>query len=128
MPLVHVSLRRGRPAEQKHIIADSIYDAMRATIKIPENDRFITLREHDEDTFFFAPSFLGVEHTSEILLIEITLRKGRTDEVKQALYAEIAKLLEERASVRKEDVFITLRENDSADWSFGNGVAQYLVK
>jgi hypothetical protein len=28
--------------------------------------------------------------------------------------------------VRKEDLLIVLHENDSADWSFGAGVAQYV--
>jgi len=29
--------------------------------------------------------------------------------------------------VRAEDLLIVLHENDLADWSFGNGVAQYVV-
>jgi hypothetical protein len=28
--------------------------------------------------------------------------------------------------VRPEDLLIVLHENDLADWSFGNGVAQYV--
>jgi hypothetical protein len=28
--------------------------------------------------------------------------------------------------VRAEDVLIVLHENETADWSFGNGVAQYV--
>jgi hypothetical protein len=30
--------------------------------------------------------------------------------------------------VRAEDLLIVLHENDTADWSFGNGVAQYLKR
>jgi hypothetical protein len=30
--------------------------------------------------------------------------------------------------VRAEDLLIVLHENDTADWSFGNGVAQYVKR
>ena len=30
--------------------------------------------------------------------------------------------------VRAEDLLIVLHENDTADWSFGNGVAQYVER
>jgi hypothetical protein len=30
--------------------------------------------------------------------------------------------------VRREDLLIVLHENDTADWSFGNGVAQYVER
>jgi hypothetical protein len=31
-----------------------------------------------------------------------------------------------QAGVRKQDVLVVVHENESPDWSFGNGVAQYL--
>jgi hypothetical protein len=33
----------------------------------------------------------------------------------------------ELAGVRPEDVTIVLNENGLADWSFGNGIAQYAT-
>jgi 4-oxalocrotonate tautomerase len=47
-------------------------------------------------------------------------------EQKQAFYKRTVELLAERAGVRPEDVMITLSENGPEDWSFGNGVAQYV--
>jgi hypothetical protein len=45
---------------------------------------------------------------------------------KQALYREIAERMSATGLVRPEDLLIVLHENDMADWSFGNGVAQYV--
>jgi hypothetical protein len=47
-------------------------------------------------------------------------------EKKQALYREIARRMSLTGLVRAEDLLIVLHENDLADWSFGNGVAQYV--
>jgi phenylpyruvate tautomerase PptA (4-oxalocrotonate tautomerase family) len=109
-------------------MADALYEAMRETIGIPENDRFIVLDEHDASTLHIDPGFMGIERGPGAMVIEITLRRGRTDEKKQALYRRITERLQQAAGVRPEDVVIVLRENESADWSFGNGVAQYIVQ
>ena len=58
--------------------------------------------------------------------MQVFLRRGRTVEAKQAFYKRTVELLAERAGVRPEDVMITLSENGAEDWSFGNGVAQYV--
>jgi phenylpyruvate tautomerase PptA (4-oxalocrotonate tautomerase family) len=51
---------------------------------------------------------------------------GRTVEAKQAFYKAVADGLHDRAGMRREDVVISLVEVTRADWSFGNGVAQYV--
>lgn len=54
------------------------------------------------------------------------MRSGRAPAQKQALYRRIAELAQEYAGTEPRNVFITLPENESADWSFGHGVAQYI--
>jgi hypothetical protein len=36
-------------------------------------------------------------------------------------------LLTEQPGLRPQDVFINLVEVDKANWSFGNGIAQYVA-
>ena len=43
MPLVRVSLRRGKPAAIRKAILDGIYRAMRAAFDVPEEDRFMAI-------------------------------------------------------------------------------------
>jgi 4-oxalocrotonate tautomerase len=127
MPLVHVSLQPGRTPDQKKAIANAVYQAMRETINIPENDRFVLLDERKAEDAIIDETFMGFQRTAEAMIVEITLRKGRTPEVKQALYRRIVELLSAAVGISANNVIIVLHENDSADWSFGGGVAQFLV-
>ena len=128
MPLVTLSLEAGHSPVQKQQLANAVYEAMRAAIQIPENDRFVAIREHAPGDLIADPEFLGVARTGHPTFVEITLRRGRPVEKKQALYREIADRMAATGLIRPEDVLIVLRENDIPDWSFGNGVAQYVER
>lgn len=60
------------------------------------------------------------------MFIQITLSEGRTVEMKQAFYKAVADGLHERLKLRREDIFINLVEVKKENWSFGNGIAQYV--
>ena len=51
MPLVRVSLRRGKPAAYRKAILDGIYRAMLSAFDVPNEDRFMLINEHDEPDF-----------------------------------------------------------------------------
>jgi phenylpyruvate tautomerase PptA (4-oxalocrotonate tautomerase family) len=127
MPLVRIALRKGKSPEFRRAIADGIHRAMVDTIKVPEQDRFQIVTEHDETGLTYDASYLGIPRTAGVILIQITLNAGRTVEAKKALYARIAQLLRESPGVRPEDVFVNLVEVPKENWSFGNGIAQYAT-
>ena len=54
------------------------------------------------------------------------MNAGRTVEVKKNFFKAIADGLNGRLGFRREDVFINLAEVRKENWSFGNGVAQYV--
>jgi 4-oxalocrotonate tautomerase len=126
MPLVRIDLRRGKSPAYRKAICDGIYRAMRETFNVPEDDRFILVNEHDADNFDYAQSYLGIAHTDELVIIQVTANDTRTVEHKKAFYARVAALLSENPGVRKEDVFINLVEVKKENWSFGNGIGQYV--
>ncbi|MBU1304954.1 MAG: tautomerase family protein, partial [Alphaproteobacteria bacterium] len=72
--------------------------------------------------FFFDRRFNGIARSDNVIVVEITMRRGRSDAMKRALYAAIARNLEAYAAVSPRDVFIFMHENDYSDWSVGNGV------
>ena len=127
MPLVRIDLRRGKSSAYKKAICAGIYRAMRETFTVPEDDRFMVITEHDADDFIYAESYLGIAHTEDLIFIQITVSDTRTVEQKQAFFNRIASLLTENPGVRKEDVFINLVECKKENWSFGNGIAQYVA-
>jgi len=126
MPLVRISVFDSMASEKRGKLPTAVYDAMRETIGIPDKDLFVVLTAHLQGELVVNPEFMAMERSNDFTLVHITLRRGRSTETKQALYRRIAQLAKERAGVEPDDVMIVLSENDSADWSFGRGEAQYL--
>ena len=127
MPLVRISVFETIAPERRAIIANAVYDAMRATLGIPEGDRFVVLTSYPQEELVIDPQFMKMQRTQDFVLVQVTLRRGRSVETKQSFYRETARLLAERAGVAPDNTMIVLAENDSADWSFGRGEAQYVV-
>ncbi len=98
---------------------------MRETFDVPEDDRFMTIAEHDDTTFSFGRAYLGIDRDDDLVIIQITANNTRTVEKKKALYARIAGRLADSPGVRPQDVLVSLVEVPKENWSFGNGLAQY---
>ncbi|HJV37370.1 MAG TPA: tautomerase family protein [Geothrix sp.] len=125
MPLVRISHRSGVSDAYRQALSDGVQEALTATVNAPADDRFHILTEHASG-LIFDPHYLGIDRSPEWVAIQITLRKGRTVEMKQALYRRIVENLARNPGLRPEDVMICLVENELADWSFGKGEAQYV--
>ena len=125
MPLIHISLRAGKPEPYRQAIFDGIYGAMRETFNVPEDDQFMTITEHDAANFRYGASYLGIARSDNLVFIEIIASNTRTLEQKKALFRRIAELLGEGPGIRPEDVFVGLVEVAKENWSLGNGLAQY---
>ena len=127
MPLVRIAHRNGHPAGFGRKVGVVVHQAMVDTIAVPPRDVFQVITGHDADGLIYDPSYLDIARTDGVIFIQITLSMGRSEEQKKALYKEVAERLRDQLGVRAEDVFISLVEVTKADWSFGNGVAQYLA-
>ena len=127
MPLVRIALRKGKPAGFGKRVGEVIYRSMADTISVPPKDNFQIITEHDENGLVYDPEYLGIERSDGIVMIQISLSEGRSVELKQALYKTIAQRLHGELGVRPEDVFISLIEAKKENWSFGNGIAQYVT-
>ena len=126
MPFVRIDLARGKPAAFRKTLGDIIYRAMREVINVPEDDKFQVITEHDPDELNITPTYMGVRYSPGIVIIQVTLNQGRTVEMKQAFYKRIADDFSRELGIDKQDVFISLVEVPKENWSFGNGIAQYV--
>jgi phenylpyruvate tautomerase PptA (4-oxalocrotonate tautomerase family) len=127
MPLVRIDLVEGRSAPQVAAISNAIQRALVDCLDVPERDQFQVINEHSPRRLIYNSGYLGVERTEGIVIVQIFLSSGRSTAQKQAFYARAAELLAAEAATRPEDVTIVLTENTRADWSFGQGLAQYLA-
>jgi 4-oxalocrotonate tautomerase len=125
MPLVHISLRAGKPAVYRQAIFDSVYAALRDALNVPEDDQFMTITEHDPTNFRYGASYLDVARSNDLVYFQITVFNTRTAAQKAALFRRLAELLGESPGIRPEDVFVTVLEAAKENWSLGNGVAQF---
>lgn len=127
MPLIRISLRRGRPAAQIAALVDGVYRALRATFEVPENDLFAVVHQHEAGEFVADPHFFGFQRSDQMAIIQITVANTRGVTQKKALYAAIAANLQQDPGLRPDDIFINLLEVKRENWSFGGGIAQYVA-
>lgn len=121
MPFTRVAIPAGLSSGHKRAIARGVHEAMVAAIGIPEDDFFQLLSEYAPGDFLFDRGFLGMQRSDRMVVVQITLRRGRSDAMKRDLYARVAENLERGAGIRPQDVFVYLGENDFSDWSVGGG-------
>jgi phenylpyruvate tautomerase PptA (4-oxalocrotonate tautomerase family) len=125
MPLIHVSLRAGKPEAYRQAIMDGLYHAMRDALEVPEDDQFMTITEHESANFRTSASCYGVSRSDDVVYIQITVFDSRTVEQKKALYRRTAELLGQNPGIRPENVFINVLESAKENWSVGHGLAQF---
>lgn len=127
MPFVRIDLAQGKPADYRSQVGEIVYQAMRETFDVPENDKFQVITEHPPGGLNLAGSYLGNRYSADVILIQMTISFGRSVEKKQTLYRRIVDELGAQLKVRPDDVVINLVETAKENWSFGGGVAQYVA-
>ncbi|MEP5339748.1 MAG: tautomerase family protein [Algibacter sp.] len=125
MPLVRISLPNKFTKKTKDDISISVHKSLIKEFNIPENDYFHIIEELESEQIKYPEKYLEIQHTSDIIYVQIIAGQGRTLEQKKKLYHEIATQVSSSSSITKNNVIITLLENNGReDWSFGNGEIQ----
>jgi 4-oxalocrotonate tautomerase len=127
MPLVRISLREGKTEEYKKALGDGVHRALVEAMDAPAQDRFQVITEHPAGGLIYDPTYLGIERTDNIVMVQITLSTGRKLAQKRKLFKRMAEILAEKPGLRPQDLMISLVEVAWENWSFGNGEAQYTV-
>ena len=125
MPLVELTLRKGKSPEYVRSVLDAIHDALVTQANVPRDDRFQIVHEVDDTSLVANPSYGGVTRSQDLIIVKITLNAGRTVEIKKHLYADLTARVGRAADVRPDDVMICLVEVVKENWSFGGGRATY---
>jgi 4-oxalocrotonate tautomerase len=125
MPLVRISLLKGKPASYRRKVGDAVHQALVETIDVPAKDRFQLITEHDPEDFVYDREYLGIARSRDLVIIQLTISAGRSLSLKRALFRTIMERLAAAVQLRPEDVWINLVETAKENWSFGNGIASY---
>jgi phenylpyruvate tautomerase PptA (4-oxalocrotonate tautomerase family) len=126
MPLIRISLLKGKSPAHIRAIADGVHRALIEAYNAPADDRFQIIEQLERDALIYDPDYLGVHRTDDVVFIHIVAGNWRDTATKQALYKAIADRLSENPGLRREDVQVILSPNQRDEWSFGNGIASYV--
>jgi 4-oxalocrotonate tautomerase len=94
MPLVRISLREGKSEEYKRALGDGVHRAMVEAIEAPAQDQFQIITEHPASGLVYDPTYLGVQRTENIVMVQITLSTGRKPPQKRKLFKRMAEILD----------------------------------
>lgn len=126
MPLVRISLLKGKSPAHIRAISDGIHRGLRDTYGVPTDDRFHLIHQHAPDELIYDSDYLGLYRTDDVVIINIVAGNWRDTAKKKALYRAITDNLVADPGLRPEDVLIVLSPNARDEWSFGNGLASYV--
>jgi phenylpyruvate tautomerase PptA (4-oxalocrotonate tautomerase family) len=122
MPLVTVTLRRGKSNEFKSAVLGAVHGALVAS-GVPEKDRFQRVLELAPEDFRFDPVYpdLTTPRTDDFVLVEILLSVGRSVKVKRKILADILSAAAQAPGLNPEHVMVCFKETAWENWAFGGG-------
>ena len=116
MPIVRISILKGRSLEEKRSISGAVHEALIDSFRIPETDNNQRIDEYDPQDYILPPG-----RTEKYILVEITVFPGRSREAKRALYSAIVSKLG-RLDVDPMDIIIILYEPPLENWGIRGGI------
>lgn len=125
MPFLRFDLIKGRTEAEISALLDAAHDAMLEAFKVPVRDRYQIVHEHEPSRVRIEDTGLGIPRTDKVVLVQVTTRPRTTDE-KTNFYRLLSEALSKHCGIAPSDVMVNFVTNTDADWSFGNGEAQFL--
>ena len=122
MPLVTLTVRRGKDAAFKSAVLNAVHGALVAS-GVPESDRFHRVLELSAEDFRFVASYpdLASPRTEDFVLIEILLSTGRSVKVKRKIAVDLIDSLRQAPGLDPDNVMLVFKETSWENWSFGGG-------
>jgi phenylpyruvate tautomerase PptA (4-oxalocrotonate tautomerase family) len=121
MPFVTIYIPSGKSPEYIKAVGDSVNTAVIETMGFPADDRYQIIQSIDNKSLQFQ------ERTGDRVMMHLVMRIGRSDQSKQAFYKKVAENLSANPGISPQNILITITENHDVDWSFRDGVAQFMI-
>ncbi|MBT8352681.1 MAG: tautomerase family protein [Deltaproteobacteria bacterium] len=121
MPLVNISILRGKSPEYIKSIADGVNLAVLKCFNFPSDDRYQIIHEHEIHCLEMQ------ERVHDRVMMHVIIRKGHSDKAKQSFYKEVTRNLSSDPGIDPANILIAMTENHDSDWSFRDGLAQFII-
>jgi 4-oxalocrotonate tautomerase len=125
MPLAKIHVVQGRYDEARLAkVSGAIQAALMNTLRVPPEDFFQLIFELPPKRFLHTPSFVGLQYSDDLIILDITFIAGRPKETRLALFKDINTRVAAAAGISPDDLMITFYEVPGENISFGRGEAQ----
>jgi len=124
MPLVRVTMIKGKSPDYIKKMSDSIYEALVDAYKMAENELFQIIEQLEPSDLIYDRHF-GIKgsRSGDFVIINIESDARRRGE-KEAFLARLSDKLAASPGIARDDVFVRLSMTAALeDWSLGSGIA-----
>lgn len=125
MPVAKIHVLDGQYNEARlNKVSGAIQNALISALGIPPEDFFQLIHILPRSQFRHTPSFLGLNYSDDLILLEITFISGRPKQKRLGLLKALNDGVVAAAEISPDDLMITLYETPGENISFGRGLAQ----
>ncbi len=119
MPFVTITLPEGKDQQYIQSLSSIVHSAMVDTINCPPITIYHNIHEVKPGHMIYLPEYKKMKRSENVVFLQITMKEGRTPEMKQQMYETISSRLNESLGIRFEDIIIIVTESKAEDWYFG---------
>ena len=125
MPLAKLHMLEGQYDEASlDKVSSAVQNALIGALGIPPEDFFQIVHVLPKSQYRHTPSFLGLDYSDDLIVLEITFISGRPKEKRLGLLKTLNEEVVAAAGISPDDLLITLYETPGENISFGRGLAQ----
>src|SRR5260370_21849420 len=104
MPLAKIHIVEGRYDEARIAkVSGAIQAALMNTLHVPPEDFYQLIFEFPKKRFLHTPSFVGMNYTDDLIILDLTFIHGRPKETRLALLTEVNTRIAAASGVSPED-------------------------
>jgi hypothetical protein len=125
MPLAKLHVLEGQYDEARlGKVSGAVQNGVISALGIPPEDFFQIIHILPKSQFRHTRSFLGLNYSDDLIVLEITFISGRPKEKRLGLLKALNDAVVSAARISPDNLLITLYETPGENISFGRGLAQ----
>jgi hypothetical protein len=75
VPLVHISLVKGKSRDYIGSIADRVHQALHEAYNAPIDDRFQLIQQYETEDLIYDANYLGIHRSNDIVIVHVVAGK-----------------------------------------------------
>jgi 4-oxalocrotonate tautomerase len=125
MPIAKIHVLEGQYDEARlGKVSSAVQNGLISALGIPPEDFFQIFHVLPRNQYLHTPSFLGLNYSDDLIVLEITFISGRPKEKRLGLLKALNDAVVTAAGISPDDLMIAFYEVPGDNISFGRGLAQ----